>query len=180
VEIENLFGLPAHPLIVHAAVVLLPLAALATLVVAALPRARRAYAPLALAAALAATAAVGLAQGSGEALEERVAETDLVEAHTHSAESVLPWAIGVTVAAAAVTATVPLSRRLGARARGGLLSAGLIVLSAVAGVGATWSVVNVGHSGAKAAWDDVAVGSGTGDAGVDQGKDDDAGERDDD
>lgn len=43
-EIKELFGLPAHPLVVHAAVVLLPLAAVATLVCAAVPRARRSYA----------------------------------------------------------------------------------------------------------------------------------------
>ena len=46
-SIDNLFGLPAHPLVVHAAVVLLPMAAIATVVVAAVPRWRRPYAPLA-------------------------------------------------------------------------------------------------------------------------------------
>jgi hypothetical protein len=54
-EIDELFGLPAHPLLVHAAVVLLPLAA---------------------------TAAIGLAQGPGDALEERVDETRLRAAET--------------------------------------------------------------------------------------------------
>ena len=44
-EIQSLFGLPAHPLIVHAAVVLLPLAAICTVVTAAVPRTRRHFAP---------------------------------------------------------------------------------------------------------------------------------------
>ena len=155
-EIEELFGLPAHPLVVHAAVVLLPLAAVATLVCAAVPRARRAYAPVALGVALVATVAVGLAQGSGEALEEDVDETELVEEHTEEGESVLPWAIAVTVAAAAVTAVPTVERRrpsLPART----MTAVVVALSLVAGAGATWTVIEVGHSGAKATWDDVGA-----------------------
>lgn len=153
-EIDELFGLPAHPLVVHAAVVLLPLAAVATVLCAALPRLRRHYAPVALAVALAATLAVGLAQGSGEALEERVDETELVEGHADQGERVLPWALAVVVAAGVVTAVPWLTRRrpaLPAKA----LTATVVALSLIAGAGATWSVVEVGHSGAKATWDQV-------------------------
>jgi hypothetical protein len=159
VEIEELFGLPAHPLVVHAAVVLLPLAAVATLVCAAVPRARRAYAPVALGLALVATLAVGLAQGSGEELEDQVDETELVEEHTEQGERVLPWAIAVTVAAAAVTAIPVLARRrrsVPART----VTAVVVAVSLVAGAGATWTVVEVGHSGAKATWDDVGEDGG--------------------
>jgi hypothetical protein len=154
VEIKELFGLPAHPLVVHAAVVLLPLAAVATLVCAAIPRARRVYAPVALGLALMATLAVGLAQGSGEELEDQVDETELVEEHTEQGERVLPWAIAVTVAAAAVTA-IPLLSRRRRRLGAGTVTAAVVVISLVAGLGATWTVVDVGHSGAKATWNDV-------------------------
>jgi hypothetical protein len=154
VEIEELFGLPAHPLVVHAAVVLLPLAAIATIVCAAIPRARRHYAPIALGVALAATIAVGLAQGSGEELEHKVDETRLVEEHTEQGQQVLPWAIAVTVAAAAVTA-VPFIERRRPGLPGRTVTAVVLVVSLVAGVGATWTVGKVGHSGAKATWDDV-------------------------
>lgn len=158
-EIQELFGLPAHPLVVHAAVVLLPLAAMATLVCAAVPRARRPYAPVAVGLALVATLAVGLAQGSGEELEEQVDETELVEEHTEQGERVLPWAIAVAVAAAAVAAIPVLARRrpsLPART----VTAAVVVLSLVAGVGATWTVIDVGHSGAKATWNDVGAEDG--------------------
>lgn len=161
-DLESILDLPAHPLVVHAAVVLLPLAAIGTLVVAAAPRARRHYAPLALAAALAATVAVGLAQTSGEALEDEVRETGLVEEHTEQGESVLPWAIAVTVVAGAVTAV---SRRKDTPdSAGGRRAATtmLILVALVAGIGATWSVVDVGHSGAKATWTTVQD-TGTGD-----------------
>ena len=38
--LDSLFGLPAHPLLVHGAVVLVPLAALGTIVIAFWPAAR--------------------------------------------------------------------------------------------------------------------------------------------
>jgi predicted membrane protein DUF2231 len=158
-ELNELWGIPAHPLVVHAAVVLLPLAAIATLVCAAAPRARRPYAPVALGLALFATLAVGLAQGSGEELEERVDETRLVEEHTEHGEQVLPWAIAVTVAAAAVTA-IPFMERRRPTLSGRTVSAVLVVVSLVAGAGAVWTVVEVGHSGAKATWDDVGSEDG--------------------
>jgi hypothetical protein len=153
-EINELFGLPAHPLVVHAAVVLLPLAALATLVAAAVPRLRRQWAPVALAMALAATLAVGLAQGSGEELEEKVDETELVEEHTEKGETVLPWAIAVTVAAAAATA-VPLVVRRRPATSAKTVTAVLVVVALATGAGAVWTVAEVGHSGAKATWEDV-------------------------
>ena len=153
-EIEELFGLPAHPLVVHAAVVLLPLAAIITLVCAAVPRARRFYGPLALGAALFAVLAVGLAQGSGEALEEQVDETELVEEHTEQGEHVLPWSIAVAVAAAAVVAIPALERRR-PHLQAKTVTVVVVAVSLVAGAGAVWTVVDVGHSGAKATWNDV-------------------------
>lgn len=155
-EVEELFGLPAHPLLVHAAVVLLPLAVLATLICAVAPSARRHLAPAALALAVVAALAVGLAQGSGEALEDRVDESPLVEEHTGQGERVLPWALAVVVAAGAVTAVPNVMRRrpsLPAKK----VTAAVVALSLIAGVGATWSIVVVGHSGAKATWDDVGA-----------------------
>jgi hypothetical protein len=85
-SIDNLFGLPAHPLVVHAAVVLLPIAAIATVVVAVVPRWRRPYALLVFVMSIAAAGAIWLAKESGESLEERVTETALVERHAELAE----------------------------------------------------------------------------------------------
>ena len=153
-EINDLFGIPAHPLVVHAAVVLLPLAAIGTVIVAAIPKARRHYAPLVFAVALVATIAVGLAQQSGESLEERVNETELVEEHTEQGETVLPWAIALTVIAGAVAVAGPARKRL-SNVPERTITAVLIVGALVVGAGATWTVANVGHSGAKATWEEV-------------------------
>ncbi len=153
-ELNDLFGIPAHPLVVHAAVVLLPLGAIATVIVAALPKARRYYAPIAFGLVLIGTIAVLLAQQSGESLEDRVAETELVEEHTEQGETVLPWAIAVTAVAAAVAVAQPLRRRypeLSATA----VTAVLLAAAVVTASGATWTVIEVGHSGAKATWENL-------------------------
>ena len=157
-ELESLFGLPAHPLVVHAAVALLPLAAIATIITAAVPRSRQHYAPVALGLALVATLAVGLAQGSGEALEERVDETELVEEHTEQGETVLPWAIALTVVAAGVTVAPMVTRRY-PKLSPTRVTAVLVIAALITGIGALWTVIDVGHSGAKATWDDLPAGA---------------------
>ncbi len=153
-EINNVFGLPAHPIFVHAAVVLLPLAALGSILVAARPRWRRHYAPLVMVIAIAAVGSVGLAQGSGEQLEDRIIETELVETHTDAGESVLPWAIAVALVATALAALPIVEGRL-PRVSPRHLTLGLVLASVLAGAGSTWVVVSVGHSGAKATWEDT-------------------------
>ncbi len=167
-EIESLFGLPAHPLVVHAAVVLLPLGALGAIVVALHAGARRRLAIVVAGVCIVATAAVGLAQQSGEALEENVRETQLVEAHTHQGETVLPWAIVLSVLAVAVAARDPLVAAQGTEGSfasrlpaldGKAITTGLAALVLIVSIGATWSVTVVGHSGAKATWNTVATES---------------------
>ncbi len=153
-ELNDLFGIPAHPLVVHAAVVLLPLGAIATVIVAALPKARRHYAPIALGLVLVGTIAVGLAQQSGESLEDRVNETELVEEHTEQGETVLPWAIAVSVVAAAVALAQPLRRRF-TQLPAHVVTAVLLAAAVVTATGATWTVIEVGHSGAKATWENL-------------------------
>ena len=158
-EIDSLFGLPAHPLVVHAVVVLLPLAAVGLVVTAALPRSRRFYAPLVFAAAVASTVGVGMAQGSGQALEEQVDETHLVHEHTEQGEKVLPWAIAVLVVSGAVVGADLVARRSPNGSPNGVpkaLTASLVAAALIAGAGATWTVIDVGHSGAKATWNDVS------------------------
>lgn len=153
-EINSLFGLPAHPLIVHAAVVLLPIAAIALIVVAAIPRARRYYGPIVFGVALAATIAVGLAQQSGESLEGQVKKTELVEEHTEQGQTVLPWAIALTVVSALVAAE-PYARAQLAKVPPRVVTAVLVGSSLIVGIGATYAVIEVGHSGATSVWNDV-------------------------
>ena len=73
---SNLFssiaGLPLHPLVVHLAVVVLPASAIALIVIIAVPRWRRPYSWLAVAAALLGTVGTFVAKESGEALADQV------------------------------------------------------------------------------------------------------------
>lgn len=67
---DEFFGLPLHPLIVHAAVVLVPLAALGTLLITVVPRWRSTYGWLVVIASGAALATVPLATRTGRRLTE--------------------------------------------------------------------------------------------------------------
>ncbi len=134
---------------------MLPVAAISLIVVAAIPKARRIYAPIVFAVALFGTIAVFMAQESGESLEEKVDETELVEEHTEQGETVLPWAIAVTVMSAIVAAEPYARDRLG-KLSPNVVTAILVGGSLIVGAGATWTVVEVGHSGAKSVWSDVS------------------------
>lgn len=67
-------GLPLHPLVVHAVVVLLPLATLGTLAIAVRPAWRRPYGLLVVACTALATALIPVSTSSGEALEKHVGD----------------------------------------------------------------------------------------------------------
>ncbi len=155
-EINTLFGLPAHPLVVHAAVVLLPIAAIGLIVVALVPKSRRYYGPVVFGLALVATIAVGLAQQSGESLEGQVKRTEQVEEHTEQGETVLPWAIALTIVSGLVAAEPYARDRLG-KVPPKAVAAVLIGASVITGLGATYTVIEVGHSGATSVWHDTAT-----------------------
>ncbi|EYR62883.1 hypothetical protein N866_04500 [Actinotalea ferrariae CF5-4] len=146
-------GLPLHPLVVHAAVVLVPVAALVIAVAGVWPRFRRwaGYLPAAL--AVAALVVVPVATQSGEALQSRLGDPPFVERHADLGEALVPWVVALAVVGGMVTA-VELLRR-----RGTVLHRGVVVVVAVAavavGAGAVVQTVLVGHSGATAVWSDV-------------------------
>ena len=152
-------GLPVHPLVVHAVVVLLPLAVLGTIAIALKPAWRPTYGPVVVAAAALATVLVPVATSSGEALEEHVGDPGQ---HAELGDQLIWFAIPLLVLSAAL---VWLDRR----ARAGKPAIGpsalptvLAVLAVVAGLATTVQVYRVGDSGARAAWGDQ-VGSASGD-----------------
>lgn len=177
-EISNLAGLPAHPLVVHAVVVLVPLAAIGVLLSAVWPAARSKIGWISLGFATLVLILVPLAAGSGESLEERVDETRLVEEHAEMGQNLLPWVIVLFVAAVAVMAFAWYRKRQAASGGGGSAAEGssakapgwvkvaaplVIVLALVGAVGSVVEVGLIGHSGAKATWDDTpAAESGGG------------------
>jgi uncharacterized membrane protein len=152
-------GLPLHPLVVHAAVVFAPLAALLGLAYALVPRWRWALRwPLAVVTLVALASAV-LAAASGKAfLESRPALLELpgVDKHRSAGYQLRNLMLLFTVAAGLAVWRLggpsALASGKGARAQHGsadLVVAGLLVIAAVATLVGTFLA---GHSGATAVW----------------------------
>jgi hypothetical protein len=155
---STIFGLPAHPLIIHAVVVLVPLAALGAIVVAVWPAARERYAPLALAVATVALLSVPLATHTGELLEAHVQRTPLVERHTEMADGLLPFAALLWLGLAVLV----FARWYGTKRNvqwGRYLAVGAAIVAVVGAVASGLQVMRIGHSGAAAAWHGVATSS---------------------
>ncbi len=139
----EVFGLPIHPLVVHAAVVLVPLSALGALAVIVSARLRERYGWLTVWFAVAAAGAAILAKFSGEALLASLGVGRLVATHESYGE-LMPYP---TVALALfLPAALLLHRRSGP---GWWVAAGLTAVAAVAGL---VLVALTGHSGATAVW----------------------------
>jgi hypothetical protein len=82
-------GLPLHVLLVHFVVIVVPLAALCT-VLAAWPAARRRLGIVTPIIALAALIAVPITTDAGQWLEARVGHSELIAAHKALGETLLP------------------------------------------------------------------------------------------
>ena len=157
-------GLPVHPLIVHVAVVVLPVAAIALIIVMALPRVHMLVRWGVVAALAVGSLAAWIAAESGESLSERVGEP---EVHQELGEN-LPVIAGITLALAVVWAVISeLSARASrvAAATGAMPSRAWLpmriaisVITAGMAVYAIYYTVLVGHSGAVATWLDSVGG----------------------
>ena len=153
---ESFFGLPLHPLIVHATVMIIPAAAALVVLSALLPRFRHWAGVLTPLTAIAALVLVPITTSTGEQLKEQVEDTPLIEKHAELASEILPWVIGLAVVAVVIYVVELRTRRYGQQARASRsLAVVLAVLALVVGGGATVQVALAGHAGAEAAWSSV-------------------------
>jgi uncharacterized membrane protein len=152
----TIHGIPLHPLVVHAAVVLVPLAALFAAAYAVLPQRRwQTRTPAAL-LAIAAAASVQLAAMTGDQLKSSLHEdTSIIRTHEHWAGLLQAacWALAALVVVAwwALPHENPLpdrDHRHGVR----LLALPLSVLLPLASVTVLVLVVLTGDAGARAVW----------------------------
>ena len=178
--LDTIGGIPLHPLIVHAVVVLVPLASLLLLLAAVSPRIRHWAGILTPITATLALVMVPLATQSGEALEKRVDASPRSRSTRSSATacstSSSPWRSSRGRCGSSTDAPGPRSRpptRHSAAPTAppcrsfGLMTA-VIVLSVVSVLATTVQVIRIGHSGASASWSDVGAktvpaGGGDGD-----------------
>jgi hypothetical protein len=167
-------GLPAHILLVHAVVVLVPLTSLVLLLVALWPAARPRLAVAGAVLGVLTLVSVPLTTEAGDWLEHRLPSTPLLRVHTELGDYLLPWVIGLAVLGLALGAREVLAARQ-ARAAGRADGPGaaiatharrprvnapggpvatvvLAVLVVVVAVGSVTTTYRIGDSGAQAAW----------------------------
>jgi hypothetical protein len=159
----ELNGLPLHPLVVHAAVILGPVTALTAIAYAVLPRWRWLIRWPMVALAVATVATVFVAKLAGEALlDERFANAseavkDQIEVH-EGRGTVLLWvslAFLVIAVAAALTVGGPsgLASGAGARdSRGTAVTVGVLALVVVGALALLVMTVLTGDAGSRAVW----------------------------
>jgi uncharacterized membrane protein len=175
-EISKLFGLPAHPLLVHVPVVLLPIAIIGAFLMVLSPSWRGRIGWLVVIAAGVSLLFVQLAIGSGEALEESVEDsvssTEILKSHAHLGEALRPYAAVFFVAVLALmlydrwrarraAAGEPSAIALAAKGtwRDPVMATVAVVVLVSAVLSGIW-VYRAGHSGAESVWRDTQVTGG--------------------
>ena len=139
---DLVFGLPLHPLTVHAAVTLIPLSAVALLLLIFFPAWRKTFFPLTLGALTISVVLAFVAKQSGEALAQRVGNPS---EHQALGDILLPASIGLLALGLAFFFLSKSSFPKWATQFAG-------VAGTVAVVGVVALTVLVGHSGAEATW----------------------------
>ena len=146
---DSITGLPMHPLVVHFAVVLLPLAAIMLITLFFVPRWRPAFRWLTMAGLIAGTGAAFVAKETGEAF---AAHVGLPQDHAVWGDALVFVAVALAIVAGAwFWLQRPVATRL-AKGREPVIRAVGIVAVAL-GAAATVMTVIVGHSGATAVWE---------------------------
>jgi hypothetical protein len=172
---ENLFGLPTHILLLHVVVVLLPVAAAATVLVALWPAFRHHAGIVTLFGTFVVTLFVPLTSQAGENLAARLPDSPLIAEHANVGHQVTIWAavFGLSLFAVVLLglvrrAAVPPERLTASEGWAvGLLPAGwreaepgwtaaafrvAQVLAVLTAVLVTYVVIRAGHTGAQAVW----------------------------
>lgn len=156
---SDFYGLPLHPLVVHATVVLIPLAILTVSLSAVWPRFRDWAGLLPVGLSLIGLGLVPLSTSTGESLENQVARSALLERHTQIAEGLLPWMVAL-FALSAVGYFIRWRVKRG-NSVGNSITVAVAVLALTAALGSAVQVARIGHSGAQAAWNTTNISSST-------------------
>lgn len=159
-------GIPVHPLVVHVAVVFVPLAALGVIVMAFAPKFSRRFGWLVSLAALVAAGSSFLAKEAGEQLAARIGEPGFNHAELGDVVPVL--ATLLLIVTAGLWLMDRRADRDGATARRGLRIAVAVAAVLVALVNLVW-IYRVGDSGAKSVWSGEVPTAAAGETGTDGG-----------
>jgi hypothetical protein len=143
-------GLPLHPLVVHAAVILVPLAALGALLVVPFATVRTRYGWLTVAVSVAAAASAVAARFSGPVFAEDLglAESDRIARHA-TYGTWMPWPVLVLVIGLSVFMVA--TGRPDRPGAGPLRIVGAVV-TIIAAIASLVLIGLTGHAGATAVW----------------------------
>ena len=139
-------GLPAHVLLVHLVVVLLPLTSVAAVLVSAWPAAQRKLTFLVPLGAVIGAIAVPITTRAGNDLAAKLGNPPFIKQHQDYGDKVLPWAVALAVTTLAQWLYL---RRGGATTGPRIALAVLVIASAI---GTATIVALTGDSGARAVW----------------------------
>ncbi|HEY5861346.1 MAG TPA: DUF2231 domain-containing protein [Actinomycetota bacterium] len=162
-DIETIFGLPAHPLLVHVPVVLIPLCAAGAVWIVVWPSWRPRIGWIVVVLSGFTVVMSKLAADSGEALEDALdRESSLLERHTELGDTFVWFALAFFVAVLALMLWDRAQRRKadpsgGSTGRARATTPAAIVLSilvVVTAAAASFRVYQVGHSGAESVWNE--------------------------
>ncbi|MFM1906006.1 MAG: hypothetical protein RIT32_802 [Actinomycetota bacterium] len=140
---DLVMGLPVHPLIVHLAVVLIPLVAIAAIVMAVKPGVSRKYGAVIIGITVVGQLSSIVAKLSGEALLERLD----MELERHTALGKL-----APLASVPLLVLVILLYQVDRSRRGSKVRKPIAVLTVIAALFAAGYIALTGHSGAEAVW----------------------------
>lgn len=147
----EIMGLPLHPLVVHAVVVLVPLAALGGIVISAWGAARKRYGWLTVAFAAAAAGSTLVAQQAGKSLADTFPrKSEALQTHMDLGTGLLLWVIIMFFGALAVMIAQRLIDQQNPRGRIALIVGGVITV--VTAVICLVQVARIGHAGSVAVW----------------------------
>jgi hypothetical protein len=157
--IDELLGLPAHPLIVHAAVVFGPLLVGAVIVYALVPPVRKWISWAVLGSAVIAPITLWLAKLSGDAFLERQVSrgagpefVQQMRQHQEFGELTAWYGTALGVVALVLVFVASSAARRPANTGSQVLTYGLAVISVAAAVVTGYYVYKTGHSGAVNVW----------------------------
>lgn len=156
----NVNGLPLHVLLVHLVVVLIPVTALAVLLAAVWPEARRRLGLVIALMGLVVIGVVPLTAAAGQWLKDRVFGTPLIETHAALGNSLWPWSLALGLLAIATWFWYFLTEtraRAESPQTGRRRAVGVILAVLAVGIGgmATYQTVLIGESGSRAVWEGV-------------------------
>jgi uncharacterized membrane protein len=156
-QIDRAFGLPAHPLIVHVPVVLIPLLVIATVAIVARPAWRERFGIAWAALGVVALAGTVLAAGAGEKWLDRKPPGQRMHGVLHDHKEAADKLRVLMFLFVAVILVVLVRDFLERSGRASVLSAralgtGMLVVTVVLAAGAGYLVVRTGHLGSKSVY----------------------------